>query len=180
MACKPPPVEPILAEKADLAMLPLIDLLCGSAQGVGEVLNYISKLTGRPLKDHPNNLQIVEGDVGTCINLESCRIKLHPAGRQYESMINYLTLPGGAHTMWNIGQWQILGGWGQAGDDKDLPYSKAWLLLAGKTGKGERPAIKKDFGVIMRMIYQIHFATMVWCLRFVLCMCLQISFPYLC
>lgn len=168
--------DQLVSEKPDLVILPLIEISRGSAQGVGEVLDYIASVTGRPLKDHLNDLQILEGNVGTCINLESCRGKLHPAGRRYESMNNQPPdLSGGAHTMWNIGQWKILGGRGQTGDDKDLLYSKARLLLSGRAGKGERPVIEKDFRVIMRMIYQTHFATMVWCLRFVRCVCLQIK-----
>ncbi|EGF97362.1 uncharacterized protein MELLADRAFT_70048 [Melampsora larici-populina 98AG31] len=158
----PPSLDPLPAEKPDVVMLPLMDLSCGSAEGVGQVLDHVANITGRPLKDNAHDLQVVEGDVGTCINLESYRAKLHPAGRRYESMINYLTLPGAAHSMWNVGQWQILGGWGTKEDTKDLPYSKSWEVLSGKT---EKPVVKKDFGVIMRMIYHIHFATMVWCLR---------------
>lgn len=114
------------------------------------------------LKAFPDDLQVVEGDVGTCINLESYRLKLHPAGQQHKSMINYLTLPGAAHTMWNVAQWNILGGWGDSDDLKDLPFAKSWEAL---TGTVVRPTIKKDFGVIMRMIYHLHFASMVWCMR---------------
>ncbi|EGG06270.1 uncharacterized protein MELLADRAFT_106959 [Melampsora larici-populina 98AG31] len=158
----PPAVEPLPVEKAHVMMLPLMDISSGSAEGVGQVLDHVATITGRPLKDHPGDLQVVEGDVGTCINLESCRSKLQPAGRKYESMINYLTIPGAAHTMWNVGHWYILGGWGHAEDDKDMPFSKSWESLAGKT---ERPASKKDFGLIMRMINHTHFATMVWCLN---------------
>ncbi|EGG03802.1 uncharacterized protein MELLADRAFT_109021 [Melampsora larici-populina 98AG31] len=51
---------------------------------------------------------------------------------------------------------------GLAKDDKDIPFSKSWESLAGKT---ERPAAKKDFSLIMRMINHTHFATMVWCLN---------------
>lgn len=162
IACTPPQVEQIPIEKADIIMLPLMEFSCGSSEGVGQVLDHVSNVTGRSLKEFPDDLQVVEGDVGTCINLESYRSKLHPAGNRHESMINYLTLPGAAHTMWNVGQWQVLGGWGNAEDLKDLPYSKGWEAL---TGKAVWPAIKKDFGVIMRIIYHLHFASLVWCMR---------------
>lgn len=93
------PVEPLVLETPELLMLPLMDLSCGSAVGVGQVLERVGNLTGQPVKDFPDDLQVIEGDVGTCINLESHRAKLQPAGNKHESMANYLTIPGGAHTM---------------------------------------------------------------------------------
>lgn len=67
----PPPLEELVLEKPNLIMLPLMDLSCGSAEGVGQVLERVGILTDRPLKDNPDDLQVIEGDVGTCINLES-------------------------------------------------------------------------------------------------------------
>lgn len=80
-------------------------------------------------------------------------------------MVNYLTVPGAAHTMWNVAQWQVLGGWGYPADESDMAFSKAWETLSGKS---VRPVSKKDFGVIMRMIHHIYFATVVWCMRSVI------------
>lgn len=65
-------VEALPVEKADVMMFPLMDISSGSAEGVGQVLDHVASITGRPLKDHPHDLQVVEGDVGMCMNLESC------------------------------------------------------------------------------------------------------------
>lgn len=69
----PPPIEKLDNEEADIHMLRLIDAPDHSAEGVGLLLEEVRKQTGRSPDLTVADLQVVEGDVGTCINIESLR-----------------------------------------------------------------------------------------------------------
>lgn len=47
VARRPPKVVQLPIEKADVVMLPLMDISCGSSEGVGHVLDHVSNSTGR-------------------------------------------------------------------------------------------------------------------------------------
>lgn len=52
-------------------MLEMMDIPSGSAAGVGKVLRAVSHQVAVPMADKADKVQVVEGDVGTCLNLES-------------------------------------------------------------------------------------------------------------
>lgn len=104
----------------------------GSAQGISQVLEEVAKQIGRPWKDYSDKLQVVEGDVGTCVNFEALQNKRMPAGNQHEGLHNFLTVPGAAHTMWNFAHSLLLSTWG---DPKDCKRYWAVVFLGSSWWK---------------------------------------------
>ncbi|PLW33734.1 hypothetical protein PCASD_12520 [Puccinia coronata f. sp. avenae] len=75
----PPPVDPIKQKKPDINMLKLMVASDNSSSGIGDVLSSIIGQTN--LDDHEffARLQLMEGDLGTCLNLESLRALRKPS-----------------------------------------------------------------------------------------------------
>lgn len=76
---QPPPVDKIEVYKLNMLMPKLMDASDNSAEGVGQLIEQICKQIGYSPERFEESLQVIEGDVGTCINIESLRNKRHPA-----------------------------------------------------------------------------------------------------
>jgi hypothetical protein len=67
----PPPVEPLEPELPNISMLKLMVALDNSATGVGEVFAEIIQQTGLTAEEFHSRLQLIEGDLGSCLLFES-------------------------------------------------------------------------------------------------------------
>lgn len=90
----PPTVEKIPFNEPNIIMLKMMDAADNSAEGVSDLLEQIRWQTGLDEVQASKDVQIVEGDVGTCKNFESLRCKRMPSGHREESLENILTIPG--------------------------------------------------------------------------------------
>lgn len=158
----PPVIDQIDLRKAEIHMLRMMDASDNSAEGVGQMLEQIGMQLGTNDTEVAEMLQILEGDLGTNMNIESLRKKRHPSGHLHEALKYVLTVPGAAHTLWNIAQAILTHNWGIEKDYKDNGAWKTWVALGGACDK---PVSKKDFNTIMVMIEKIHTATLVSCLE---------------
>jgi hypothetical protein len=112
LADHPPPVRPIKLEKPNLNMLKLMMASDNSSEGIGDVLSGLNKQAGLDPKRFSSRLQIIEGDLGTCMNVLSlCELRI-PATYSKTSLANLISIPGAAHTMWNFAQSIFLHHWG--------------------------------------------------------------------
>lgn len=162
---QPPVVDKIEVYKPNLLMLKLMDASDNSAEGVGQLIEQICKQIGYSSEKFEESLQVIEGDVGTCINIESLRNKRHPARNSTESLQNVLSVPGAAHTLWNFSEWIFNI---HFGDEKDSLDTGAWRTWQALGGKGTRSPGKKDFNTTMVMIQKVHTANLVFCLELVI------------
>lgn len=160
----PPLIDQIDLHAAEIRMLRMMDASDNSAEGVGQMLEQIASQLRADGKDLSELLQILEGDLGTNMNIESLRKKRHPAGHLHEALQYILTVPGAAHTLWNVAQAVLIHHWGREKNYKDNGAWKTWVALGGTCDK---PVSKKDFNSIMVMIHKIHTATMISCLEYV-------------
>lgn len=158
----PPEIDQIELQRAEIHMLRMMDASDNSAEGVGQMLEQIANQLGIDEKEVAQMLQILEGDLGTNMNIESLRRKRHPSGHLHEALNYVLSVPGAAHTLWNIAQAILTHHWGIEKNYKDNGAWKTWVALGGNCDK---PVSKKDFNTIMVMIEKIHTATMVFCLE---------------
>lgn len=94
-------------------------------------------------------LQVFEGDVGTCIIIESLRQQRLPLGKTDEGLHNFLSIPGAAHTLWNSAHAILLHHWGNHTDGQDTGIWRTWVSLDGKP---DPPTAKKDYGKIMHIV----------------------------
>lgn len=158
----PPPIEPIDLYEPNILMLKLMDASDNSAEGVGQLIEQICNQIGYSPEKFSEALQIFEGDVGTCLNIESLRNKRHPARNQSESLDNVLSVPGAAHTLWNFAEWIFNLHYGVEQDSQDTGAWRTWHSLGGT---GSRNSGKKDFNTTMVMIHKVHSAQLVFCLE---------------
>lgn len=159
---KPPPIDPIDLYKPDVLMLKMMDASDNSAEGVGQLIEQICGQISFTSEKFSDSLQVVEGDVGTCNNIESLRRKRHPAQSKSESLQNILSVPGAAHTLWNYGEWIFNMHYGDEQDSQDTGVWRTWEALGGKPGRQKG---KKDFNTTMVMIHHVHHASLVYCLK---------------
>ncbi|KAH9821005.1 hypothetical protein DFH28DRAFT_1190502 [Melampsora americana] len=158
----PPTIEQIKVEMPSITMLKMMDSPENSAEGIGQLLVLIQKQMGIYNTPHATALQVLEGDLGTCINVEGLRNKRRPRLHADESLDHILTLPGAAHTLWNIGQAVLLHHWGDSENSED---SGAWRFWEALGGKSDRPVAKKDFTSMMTTLRKVHMATLAFCLK---------------
>lgn len=129
---KPPTIDQIEVEVPAITMLKMMDSPENSAEGMGQLLVMIQKQLGIYEAPHATALQVIKGDLGTCINLEGLRKKRRPRLHSDESLDHILTLPGAAHTLWNIGQAVVLHHWGEPENSGESGVWRFWEALGGK------------------------------------------------
>lgn len=162
LSLNPPPIEPIKLYQPKILMLRLMDASDNSAEGVGQIIEQICRQISFSPEKFAEELQVFEGDVGTCLNIESLRNKRHPASNDSESLRNVLSVPGAAHTLWNFAEWIFDLHYGVEKDARDTGTWRTWHALGGT---GSRNTGKKDFNTTMVMIHKVHSANLVFCLE---------------
>lgn len=166
MNTSPPPVDETELYDPDLVMLKMMSALDNSASRVSEMLDQCKKQTGEGSDPSQKSIQIVEGDMGTCLNFESLIRQRSPAGHQEESLNEILNLPGLAHTLWNVSRQVLIHHWGDSKDSCDTGIHRIATALGVKEDK--LPS-QKDFASLMQIIHKSHTATMIFLLRQVEC-----------
>ncbi|POV99134.1 hypothetical protein PSHT_13636 [Puccinia striiformis] len=117
------------------------------------------------LPSHRNRILLetkgLEGDLGTCMNLESLRMQQKPSGHIENSLSSIFTLLGASHILWNVAQAVYLMHYGNYSDSNDLG---AWQTLSALGLSAERPTTKKDFSLMMTHLTKCHEASILYCL----------------
>lgn len=160
----PPPVDKIKMYKPEIHMLKMMSASDDSAGGVGELICQCKKQTGIEDIQFSKSLQLMEGDMGTCLNCESLIRKLFPAGHQEEGLSNVLNMPGLSHTMWNMASNLASHHWGNPKDSMDTGLHRT----AGALGmKSDKPPSTQDFSSVLQLIHKSQAATMNFLLKYV-------------
>ncbi|KAA1126493.1 hypothetical protein PGTUg99_021912 [Puccinia graminis f. sp. tritici] len=162
---KPPVVDQISSEKPNITMLKLMIAADNSAQGAGEVFQAIVDQSNLTMSDFASRIQLIDGDLATCSNLTTLQTQQTPSKHKEESLMNVLTMLGGAHTLWNISQ-AIYSK--HVGDKSDSRDAGAWRFLDGLGIPSNNMLDKKYFTLMIRNIEKIQRATLVYCLMLVM------------
>jgi hypothetical protein len=158
---QPPPIRPVKPDKPNLTMLKLMIASDNSSEGIGDVLDGLTQQSGLTPEEFSSQLQVIKGDLGTCMNVLSLRELRSPAGYAKTSLANLLTIPGAAHTMWNYAQSIYLHHWGDQTNQKD---TGAWQILKALGIPADKPATKKDFTLMISNMEKIHDVVLVYCM----------------
>lgn len=162
---KAPQLDQIKVEEANIHMLKLMNAADTSAEGVSQLMDHVAKQVDREPAELLHKLHIVEGDVGTCMNFESLREKRIPALNLEEGYLNWLTVPGLAHLLWNVMQSIVIHHYNDTGTDFNTGMARAAQELGVKI---DNVHSKKDFSSILHMVHQVHAAEITACLSFVI------------
>ncbi|POV94953.1 hypothetical protein PSTT_16549 [Puccinia striiformis] len=100
----PPVVHPISPEDPNTNVLKLMIASDNSAAGVGEVFTGVIQQSGLTPEEFHLRLQIIEGNLASCNIFETLKRQRCPAVANHESLNNVFTVPGAAHTLWNVSQ----------------------------------------------------------------------------
>ena len=68
---KPPPIEVLAAQKPDISMLKLMIASDNSLEGVAEVYEGLVQQSGLTAAKFALKFMVLEGNLGTCLNLNS-------------------------------------------------------------------------------------------------------------
>lgn len=134
----PPPIEPIDLYEPNILMPKLMDASDNSVEGVGQLIEQICNQISYSPEKFSAGLQIFEGDIGTCLNIEILRNKRHPARNQSESLENDLSVPGAVHTLWNFAEWIFNLHYGKEQDSQDTGAWRTWHSLGGTGSRNFR------------------------------------------
>lgn len=156
-----PAIDQIKCQKPSIYMLKLMDSSDNGSAGVGQLLQELMYQTGLTAKQIAQRLQVLEGDLGTCLNLDGLQKLRDPTNIIEESLYNYLLIPGAGHTLWNIAQALLLHHWGDPSDREDMGV---WRMVVALGGKKEAPTAKKDFTSMLRWIEKVHEASILHCI----------------
>lgn len=165
IALVPPPIEVLAAQKPDITMLKLMVASDNSSEGVGEVFEGLIRQSGLTEEQFASRLTVIEGDLGTCLNLNSLRAQQKPDEFPDESMSNFFTLLGGAHILWNFTQSIITLHFGYSSDSRDVG---CWHLLEALGVKSNQILNKKDFSLMLAQITKVHEATVAYLILYVI------------
>ncbi|KAI7967511.1 hypothetical protein MJO29_000788 [Puccinia striiformis f. sp. tritici] len=157
----PPIVDQITPQKPDITMLKLMLASDNSAEGIGEVFEGITNQLDIDKSEFFGRLQVFEGDLGTCMNIESLRSQRKPSRHAQDAFANCFTLLGAAHVLWNFAQRILLLHFGDNTNANDLG---AWRYMEGLGIPNKRPAAKNDFTLMLAHIQKVHEATIIQCL----------------
>ncbi|KAH9458558.1 hypothetical protein MJO28_005620 [Puccinia striiformis f. sp. tritici] len=157
----PPPIDQIKAAKPDIHMLKMMVASDNSSAGVDEVLTSIIRQSGLTPEEFYGRFQLMEGDLGTCLNLESLRALRKPSGFAENSLSNIIMLMGASHTLWNISQAIFIHHFGKPNNAND---QGAWRTLSALNLPCDKPIAKNDFTSMINNIQKIHEVTILECL----------------
>lgn len=160
----PPSVDQIEMYEPDLLMLKMMSASDNSSAGVAEMIEQCQSQMGVDPSSFQDWVQMIEGDMGTCLNFESLIRQRFPAFHQEESWLNVLNLPGLAHTMWNVASKVLIHHWGDSRDSSNTGLHRTASALS--MDSTTLPS-QKDFASLMQMIHKSHTATLVFLLKYV-------------
>ena len=108
-----------------------------------------------------SELQIMDGNLGTALNLESLRSQRKPRGHLENSLGNTFMLLGASHTLWKISQAIFLHHFGNNTNCEDL---EAWCTLQALGLPSDWPLAKNDFTLMLTNIKKIYEVSLIYCL----------------
>ncbi|OAV94632.1 hypothetical protein, variant, partial [Puccinia triticina 1-1 BBBD Race 1] len=149
----PPVIDQINPCVPDITTLKLMLASDNSAEGIGEVFESITKQLKLEKSDFFGRLQVFEGDLGTCLNIESLRAQRKPSRHVEDAFSNCFTLLGASHILWNFAQRLLLYHFGDNTDANDLG---AWHCLEALNIPSKRPTAKNDFTLMIAHIQKVH------------------------
>lgn len=141
-------------------MLKLMDSSNNSSDGVASLYLELIQQSGLTTKAFAQRLQIIEGDLGTCLNFAGLYNQRTPSSHADESLQHLLMIPGAGHTMWNICHQIFLYHWGDPSSWNDLG---AWQSVVALGGEKDRPTLKKDFTEMLWSVERVHEARICHC-----------------
>ena len=145
-------------------MLKMMDASDDSAEGIGQVFQYILQKSGLDESQFYSRLQPMDGDLGTVQNFNCLRTQRMPAEFPEDNLDNIVFQLGASHTLWNVSS-AIFSH--HFGDLKDMSNCGAWFLEA--LGFPSEKAIqKKNFTMMINQMERVSEATIYYCLRSVL------------
>lgn len=156
-ALKLPSIDQIDAKKPDIVMLKLMDSSDNGSDGIAGLYDELIKQTGLLPEEFASRLQVIEGDLGTCLNFRGLESQRVPSKFAEEGLSHLIMVPGAGHTLWNIAQSILLHHWGDPTNKNDLGAWRTAVELGA--AKKDRPTAKKDFTSMIRLIEKIHEAT---------------------
>ncbi|KAA1066206.1 hypothetical protein PGT21_025003 [Puccinia graminis f. sp. tritici] len=165
IALTPPPITQIKAQKPNIQMLKLMIASDNSAEGVGNMLEDIVRQSSLTQQQYHSELQLLEADLGSVLNLESLRSQRKPSGHVETNLGNTFMLLGAAHTLWNISKAIFLLHFGNRSNCEDLG---AWSTLQALGLPSDRPLAKNDFTLMITNLRKVHEATLIHCLLYVI------------
>ncbi|PLW21663.1 hypothetical protein PCANC_03152 [Puccinia coronata f. sp. avenae] len=122
----PPAVDQISHEQPDITMLKLMVASDNSAQGFEDVCTGIIQQTNLSETKFASRLLMLDGDLGTCVNVKCLQNQRFPSAHVEDSLENVCPLLGASHTLWNIGHAIYTKYFGNSSDSRD---SGAWRYL---------------------------------------------------
>ncbi|KAI7937705.1 hypothetical protein MJO29_015020 [Puccinia striiformis f. sp. tritici] len=162
----PPAIDPITPHVPDITMLKLMVASNNSSEGIADVFESIINQTDMNPKEFYQELRVFEGDLGTCMLIESLRTLRRPSDFIENSLSNCVTLIlGASHILWNFAQAFFLMHFGDHTNSQDLG---AWHTMSALGIPSERPVLKKDFTLMISNLTKVHEATILQCLMTVM------------
>ncbi|PLW42680.1 hypothetical protein PCASD_08481 [Puccinia coronata f. sp. avenae] len=156
----PPAVDQISHEQPDITMLKLMVASDNSAQGFEDVCTGIIQQTNLSETKFASRLLMLDGDLGTCVNVKCLQNQRFPSAHVEDSLENVCPLLGASHTLWNIGHAIYTKYFGNSSDSRD---SGAWRYLESLGIPSRKTLDKKDFTLMISNMIKIHEATLVHC-----------------
>lgn len=119
------PIDQIECEVPNIQMLKMMDSTDNGSDGVGQLLQEVIDQSGLTAKEFSSRIQVLEGDLGTCLNFHGLHKQREPTKVAHENLENILLIPGAGHTLWNISQAILLHHWG---DPNNMNNFGAWQM----------------------------------------------------
>lgn len=110
----------------------MMDTSDKSVEGVGKMFKQIENQLGTDGKGLlPKILQILEGNLGVNMKIESLQKKRHTSGNLNKYLTYVLSVLGAAHMLWDVAQEILTHHWGIQKYYKDSGAWKTWVSHGG-------------------------------------------------
>ncbi|PLW20482.1 hypothetical protein PCANC_20603 [Puccinia coronata f. sp. avenae] len=162
---KPPPVKEIDCSAPNIEMLKLMSALDNLAKGAGQIIEAILLQSCLKPKDFTAQVQIMDGNLGTCKNLNSLRDPQTPTQYPEHRLSNMCFVLGASHTLWNMAQNMLNSHLSNLSDTHNLGV---WHYLQAMGVTPNKIIPKKDFTSMIYNIKKAHEASILYCIRSIL------------
>ena len=132
---KPLLIEVLATQKPEMSILKMMIASKKSSEGVAKVYKGWVQQSDLTSEKIASKLTVIEGDLGTCLNLNRLHAQRKPEKLPKESLSNMFTLIGGAHNLWNFAQAFATLDFGESSDSKDLGFWNFFEALSIKSSQ---------------------------------------------
>ncbi|EFP91832.2 uncharacterized protein PGTG_18026 [Puccinia graminis f. sp. tritici CRL 75-36-700-3] len=158
----PPVIEQISNEAPEILMLQLMEESDNSAEGIGQVMDALSRQSRLEPEEFFGRLQLMDGDLGTCQLFHAIRMLRLPSSHCDHNLNNTSMALGASHTLWNIAHTILTYHFGKSNAMDDLGV---WRYLEALGIPPDKVIQKKDFTKMLECMEKVHEATIWFCLR---------------